>query len=367
MKRLLLEWYKSGNSLKRWVSCFLSHFYLMSFYLKDNLIDANRRTHKMKSQGLINNRALCLLDMLFCYLVLGYFPETYASIGFQNLSFKKRLTFVPPYENILFATSLNHECNLDILHNKNKTYEFLKDLYGREQIIIRSDEDFAAFSEFISIHKKFFYKPIDGTCGVNSGLADSAKIEIFPFFKDLIKTGTYVIEELIVQCDELASFHPSSVNTIRAAVFKSKNGTEILYGCLRCGQGDNVVDNGAAGGIFIPFNINTGRLNKIGFDEIGKKYLAHPDSNISFEDFQIPRFDEIKSLCVKITEKFPGLKYVGWDIAISKDKLIVVEGNEIPTLIILEGLHKTGFKKELREIACNELIPDGFRSKIEDI
>ena len=81
-----------------------------------------------------------------------------------------------------------------------------------------------------------------------------------------------------------------------------------------------------------------------------------------FENFQIPRYEEVKSLAIKATDKLPGLRYVGWDIAITEDKVILVEGNGMPGIQISEGLSEIGFKKGLRKLARTGIIPDCFRT-----
>lgn len=330
-------------------------------------MDIIRRPKSMKNYGIIKHRFIVSIDMLFCYLFLGYEPAAYASYTFQNLTLSKILTFIPTYEYILFINFLNVDFNKEILNNKKKTYENLRDFYGREQITIKTEEDFQLFNDFVSRHKKFFFKPLYGSLGAGAGLANIEKIDVKAFFGNLISSGEYVIEELINQHKDISSFHPSSVNTIRVVVLKAERTTEILFGCLRCGSGGRVVDNGAAGGIFIPFDPQNGCLLKYGFDEYGRKYTSHPDTKIKFEGFQIPFFNELKVIAIKATESLQGLKYVGWDIAITKDKIMIVEGNICPTMLILEGLHKTGFKAELRSIARSGNIPVNFRAKLKNI
>lgn len=145
------------------------------------------------------------------------------------------------------------------------------------------------------------------------------------------------------------------------------HGTEILCGCFKCGQGGSVVDNGSAGGIFIPFNLENGRLLKNGFDENGNRVLKHPNSNIVFENYQLPRYSEIKELAIKALDSLPGLNYVGWDIAVTDDKPVIIEGNCKPGIQISEGLFKEGFRKDYRKMARTKIIPDDFRKKQNEV
>lgn len=362
-EKTMARWYVSESWLKRGLSLFISHILSLLFKFKINIQDANKRIKAMKKLGLIKHPVFVFFDMLFCYLFFGYDPSTYASYCFQNVPFKRRITFIPPFENILFAHSLNLQGDTEILANKNSTYELLKEFYGRDQIVIKVKDDYDTFCDFTEKHPKFFYKPLNGALGKNTGLANVNEIDKETFFNSLINIDAFVLEEYIVQCKELSAIHPSSVNSIRLNVIKAKNGTELLCGCFKCGQGGNIVDNGSAGGIFTPFDLNTGRLFKTGFDENGKRFTKHPDTNILFENFQLPRYDEVKSLAIKATDKLPGLRYVGWDIAITEDKVILIEGNGMPGIQISEGLSEIGFKKGLRKLARTGIIPDCFRTK----
>lgn len=368
LKKTLMIWYRSNNFFKRFVAFFIgSPYILFTCSFKENIYSAKKRSKRMKELGSVKNQTLTFLDMLFYYLFFGYFPSTYASYHFELLSFKQRLSFMPSVEHGLFSKSLNVEGDISILQNKGKTYEYLKEFFGREQLIIKTKDDFQAFANFVAKHKKFFYKPTNGICGKGAGLANSDEIDLKEFFDELISQDSYVIEELIVECKELALFHPSSVNTIRIATFKTKKGTEILFAGLRCGQGGSIVDNGGADGIFIPINLETGRLIKYGFDEYGNKFTMHPNTKMVFEGFQIPRYDELRSFIIKAADTIPGFRYVGWDIAITEDKFMLIEGNDWPGHTMLQGLHKTGFKKEFREMARTGLIPESFRNKQKEI
>lgn len=364
-KKIIL-WYQSKNKVKRFISRSLSHLFYLLFLPQKRVLDAKRRSYLMWEKGLIKHPTLVFLDMLFCYVFFGYTPIIYSSYCFQNLSLKQRLTFIPSYEHLLFAKSLNYGADENILSNKNKSYSFLKEFYARDRIIITSQNDINEFLDFISTHKKIFCKPLTNLSKDRTTIVNTEDIEPVDFFNALIKKGTFAIEELIVQCKELSSFHPSSVNTIRIVLFKTDNKIELLCGCLRCGRGDNIVDNGAAGSIFIPFNIENGRLLNTGMDENGIKYESHPDTDIRFNNFQIPHFKEIKTFAVAIARNLKDFKYLGLGIAVSEDKLMIVEARSNPWLITFEGLRKTGFKNEFRYIAKNRSIPDSYKIKQAD-
>jgi glutathione synthase/RimK-type ligase-like ATP-grasp enzyme len=48
---------------------------------------------------------------------------------------------------------------------------------------------------------------------------------------------------------------------------------------------------------------------------------------VIFEDFTIPMFNEAKELVLKTASYMPGLRLVGWDVAIGENGPVIIEGN----------------------------------------
>ena len=165
----------------------------------------------------------------------------------------------------------------------------------------------------------------------------------------------------------MAQFNPTSINTIRTALVNTEDGIQMLFAEMRTGRKGSIVDNGGSGGVLVPIDINTGKLCKHGFDNTGKIYTAHPDSNVTFENFQIPRWDEIQQLSKELMAKIHNLKYVGWDISITDQGLTIVEGNSRAMFGGLQGMHPEGFKNELLHILRQNKIPESFRIKQQEI
>ena len=364
MKKTLLEWYKSDSKIKNALALFIMTIFMLAFI---DIKNVRKVRDRLVSEGASDKPIRLYWDIFFWYVVYGYDPSSYTEFHFIDKSSKERHTFVSYNEQILYARSLNLKANTDVFDKKQNTYSYFKDFYHREQIMIKTSDDKTKFDEFIGRHPKFFCKPFDGTSGRGTRLIDTKEKDPTEVFNDLISSGAYLLEELIVQCDEMAKFNSSSINTVRTALVNTQNGIEMLFAEIRCGRQGSIVDNGGSGGVLIPCDINTGRLCKYGFDNTGKKYTAHPDSGVVFENFQIPRWQEISDLSKKLMAMVPNLKYVGWDIAIGKDDLIIVEGNSRPMFGGLQGMHQTGFKKELLELLKTDKIPEAFRTKQKEI
>ena len=352
MKEQLLIWYKSDSKIKSALALFIMTIFMIAY------IDmkAIKRTANAIDSKLF-------WDIFFTDLIFGFEPSNYAEYHFQDKPLKQRLTFLSFTEMILFSRSINLEADIDILDKKQNTYAYFKEYFQRDQIAIKTPEDEPKYQEFIAKHPTFFAKPSGRASGHGARIIKAED----QAFQDLISQGEYILEELIVQSKEIAQFNQTSINTIRTALVNTEEGIQMLFAELRTGRKGSIVDNGGSGGVLIPIDITTGKLCKYGFDNTGKTYTSHPDSNVTFKDFQIPRWLEIQQLSKDLMAKIPNLKYVGWDIAITEEGLSLVEGNSRAMFGGLQGLHPEGFKTELRHILRQNKIPSSFRIKQQEI
>lgn len=148
---------------------------------------------------------------------------------------------------------------------------------------------------------------------------------------DKILNKEYIHEDVLVQHEEINKIHAGCVNTIRFETFIDNLGTpHILSAFMRFGIGNNVMDNLHAGGIFVSVDLEKGCLKKSGLEHIrfgGRNFEAHPESKYPFENFEIPFFKEACQLVMDGVKYLPD-RYIGWDIAISKDGPVIIEANE---------------------------------------
>lgn len=361
----LFVWYKTCNGLKHFFAHWLLYFYYMP--LRINIGNIKMARDRIVKDNPSKSSKKIFWDLLTMNILKGASPEEFITYHLQDITLRQRLTFMFCIELNLFSGSCNLNAPKDILDDKSNTSHYFKNFYKRDCLLVQSRDNYKDFCDFCHNHSRFFYKPFKGACGKDSGVADTSiksKDELFDYF---VSNGPYNIEELIIQCDEMASFNSSSVNTVRTTMFRTKDGIELLFGFIRCGRKGFTVDNGGAGGIIIPYDPDSGKLGKYGFDESGRKYTEHPDSNVVFEGFQIPRWNEILDVSNKVTEMLPDFSYVGWDIAVTNDGVQLVEGNSRPMFVGLQGMHTTGFRKEINDILKTGVISSSFREKQKEI
>lgn len=156
-----------------------------------------------------------------------------------------------------------------------------------------------------------------------------------------------ILEECVENIGELAEFHPSSLNTIRIVTLS--NGTDVrILGCaLRTGTHGNVCDNAETGGFFAAIDPDSGTVISNGVSKSGEELAAHPDSGKPFKGFQIPMWEELKTICTQVALYNKQSMLIGWDFAVTTKGVELIEGNSCPGTETLQvPLHK-GIRKKL--------------------
>ena len=122
----------------------------------------------------------------------------------------------------------------------------------------------------------------------------------------------------------------TAVNTIRLITVLTPNEEVIPFRAgLRIGREGSNVDNCAKGGIFVGIDMNTGKLLKKGIIKppFGNIVFRHPDTEIVFEGFEIPYFKDAVEIAKELHSKLYRIHSVGWDIAITQNGPMFIEGN----------------------------------------
>lgn len=113
--------------------------------------------------------------------------------------------------------------------------------------------------------------------------------------------------------------------------------------------GKTIADNFHQGGKGVLVDLETGKLVGNGID---KKLNESENSitNIKFDGFDIPYWEEIKEMVLEAAVVNDKVNIVGWDVAISKNGPLIIEGNRGPGFDLVQVLLKKGTKYMLDEL-----------------
>ena len=202
--------------------------------------------------------------------------------------------------------------------------------------------------------RKLILKPLMGTGGKgiilfevrnNTELLLNKKPIHKRNFSEFIKSlNTYLVTEYVEQGDFSNRFFPDTANTIRLTTFydSDKSLPFIPYSFMRFGRKNSIpADNISQGGIFSMIDVKTGELTAA-FEIVKFKkpnlLERHPDTSEPIKGVVIPGWDQLKEFFINLGKIInPFIKVVGWDIILTDDSFVVLEGNNGPNLYNNQG------------------------------
>ena len=286
----------------------------------------------------------------------NWYPNEYFFFNYEHLSDQGRYEFIPNREASKFWNYLNTNEIYLMTCDKGQTYQHFKDYFKRELISVSSEnvESLEAFKEFAKRHDRFIIKPTFGNYGNGVKIIEKEDLkDIDSLVKELLQANPkgFTAEELIIQCKELAAFHPSSVNTVRITTARKSDGEIYIIhrAFVRFGQGGRCVDNGGNGGILAGIDYETGII-KGAIDESMNRYVIHPDTHKTILGFKIPKWEEAKALVLELANVVPNLNYCGWDLALTDNGWVMVEANGKGLFIGFQMPTQEGFREEFDNI-----------------
>ncbi|MBR4396189.1 MAG: hypothetical protein IKT01_07385 [Eubacteriaceae bacterium] len=329
-------------------------------YYEDK-IAAAIRNYKENEEWLGDEKAVrrARRAIIFSMFAYGILPDEYFMFRFAYLSPKGKDSFITDKVTVANLHKLNDYAYLNLFNNKYETYKVYGEYYGRQMLILKSEEDRAAFLEFAGRNPSFVRKGQTGACGrgVNKfSCADYPSNDALfdHFMEEVAETGPVVVEELIPQSDIMSSLNPTSVNGIRLLTLLGDDGEVIYkYPFIKIGRNGSFVDNGGAGGLLALIDEKTGIVVTKGIAESGESFAVHPDTGTPIPGFQIPDWEQALELGRKLAPITPRVRYIGWDIAHTDSGWVVVEGNFASMFIGQQMCDQIGKRKEFCEIVDN--------------
>ena len=223
--------------------------------------------------------------------------------------------------------------------------------------------DKLAFYTYLSILKfpTPTVKAIDGECGrgvnkiclsesnsilINDKVASDDEIDA------LYLDNEYIVQNAIKnQHPAISKIHPHAINTIRIVTVYDKKRCDyvVLPPILRMGVGESKVDNTSAGGLAVGIDVKSSSLCKFAFykPSYGGKTDIHPTSRLKFEGYKVPFLNEAIEMAKQLHSILNKVHSIGWDIAITSDGPVFIEGNDNWEITSIQACHR-GLQKEFK-------------------
>ncbi len=282
-------------------------------------------------------------DMVWCGIRYGAGYVDYDVIGFYKLTTKQRKTMLTRGINNKFVKKLNEKEYWHLFNNKNEFNDMFKEFLKRDYIYPVSSRKTETI-EFMGKHDVFFAKPNDGQCGKNIEKIDVQEWnnDYEKVYNHLLENKLELLEEPVVQCEEMSRLNSSSVNTTRmVSVMNERGEVTILATFVRIGNG-KIVDNFNSGGMTAKVDTETGIIVEEAVNKKGELFEKHPLTGTTIKGFQIPYWNEAKKLVETAAKMSTHVRYVGWDVAMSVNGPVLIEGNQFPGHDIYQVAEKIG-------------------------
>lgn len=328
------------------------------------------------------SKAQILKDQLHFAWKYGYVEDFYYTYGFDRVEMtrEKMETYLTPYypflrrlDHLNFQNPYYDEYNGKmtcrvINQDKFYFYLFLSRLgvrtpkvycYIKNKNLLYVDESFK-IDKSLSVKEQLLYlftndmdafaKPSDGMLGrgvfklqINDGTicVDGERKSVEELI-DIVLSADYIVQERIIQHERMSALCPSSVNTIRLQTLMDKEGDVIPFGPgVRIGRVGSLVDNWALGGVFVGIDSETEKLKDIGIlkPKYGTKVTEHPDTHVLFKGYDIPYYKEAERMVVELHRLMYRSHSIGWDIAITENGPVIIEGNDRWEISLIQAVH----------------------------
>ncbi len=213
-----------------------------------------------------------------------------------------------------------------------------KKIIPKENALLKGYDD--TLSALKSLNDgKYFIKELDGLGGHNAILltkhggemkfkhVSEGEITLEDFWKITGKKN-FLAQKHIENHSDIRKLSPTALSTIRMVTTRFNDDVNLLSSdmCIGCSK-DSIVDNYNNNGAIVHVDENTGKLGKYAFRKHSKVVDKHPVSGIKFENYQLPFWKESIELAKKLHKIFPEFSSVGWDIAITENGPVAIEGN----------------------------------------
>lgn len=230
--------------------------------------------------------------------------------------------------------------------------DFVRDFskYTKREIVVPGQDDFDAFCGFLDRHPVFMSKPYDGLGGASVKKERAEDITDRQAYYDDAAKNRVFLEELVIQHPKMNELCPTSVNTLRIMTYNDRGTPILLWAGLRVGNGVNPVDNFHAQGMGVKIDVDTGKLVGNGIDKDNVEFSAHPTTGVTFDGFQLPCFEEAKQLTLDACLESDKILMVGWDVALSENGPVIIEGNRWPGFDLVQVLDDRGRMDIVRDV-----------------
>ena len=154
-------------------------------------------------------------------------------------------------------------------------------------------------------------------------------------FASITATGRHIVQERAVDHPDLQRINPSrALQTARITTLEMNGVVECLDASVKLAAPDSLIDNfggGSTGNIIAMVDPDTGVISELWVPRPGgagtMTVYRHPRTGALLVGERVPLWRDAMELAVRATLAFAPLRTMGWDVALTPDGALLVEGN----------------------------------------
>lgn len=269
-----------------------------------------------------------ILDLIWCGICYGASPKNYLNFGFKDLTSHERKTFLTHRWNQKIQHKFNDRNAIYKLQNKFEFAKHLGESYGRK--FARSDE--MSLEEFkeIAVRGKVVCKPLCGGQGQGITVFSNIGNDFEKTLQEIKALPLSLVEEWLPQHEKINQIYDKAVNPVRIQTLYVNDNVQFKCATLTLGNGTLIANASAQKAIFALLDVETGVVISDGYDYNGQAYQKHPVSQQTIRGIEIPSWKLLLRCVESAAKRFPEVRHIGWDVAITPNGPVIIEGNDDP-------------------------------------
>lgn len=290
-------------------------------------------------------------DILYSSLKYNISFIDYFKLRFFNKTSQERSEYTGVGFMYEYQLKMNPKQHRDVLENKIAFLSRFNKFSGRRWASLTMLEQDPQLIESFLHNKtgKVVLKYSRGQCGQQVNVMETKNISAVDLLTLMKNTNSDLIEEFVVQHDALMKIAPRGLNTVRIITqYISDTEVQIIGAALRLSL-YNSVDNMGAGNIVTSLDLETGATTDAGIyaDVTKEDVKTHPLTGVDIIGFKVPFWEECKNMVKQAATLTPENKSIGWDVGVTNEGPILIEGNHDWGHESLQVPLRKGIKKDL--------------------
>lgn len=201
--------------------------------------------------------------------------------------------------------------------------------------------------------RDLFLKRNDGICGKGAecwvyspsdaswshGGASLRGAELIEHCRERARSHSRILQVRLRNHPDVAPLSRAALCTLRMVTYKLPGERSRYFRtCLRMPHGDEVVDNFTPGGVAAAV-LPSGELGRGARPFVSEPVDVHPDTGGRITGRVIPHWEDAQQIVLTAHDAFDLDGMIGWDVAITPDGPLLLEGNSVWGVELMQASH----------------------------